>query len=444
MIDVSPGIATLVMIAAVIAAVLIGYPLVFSIGGIALLLGFLAWGTSFFPTIYFALWGIATNYTFLAVPLFIFMGMMMGRSGVADKLFGVLHLWLGGLRGGLAIATVMLGTAVAACVGVIGASVSMLGLLALPAMLERNYNKELACGAICAGGTLGILIPPSVMLVIYGPTASISVGKLFMGAFMPGLLLSTLYSSYIAIRSYIQKGLAPSIPLEQRTAPLGTKVKLLFTSLFPILFVIVAVLGSIFFGIAAPTEAAAVGALASIILVAGYKKLNLTVLNETMYGTLKIGSYVIFFAAAAIAFTNVFLGLGCGNVVSDLILSAPFGRWGAFAVVMLLVFVLGMFVDWVGIIFIMVPIITPIGVALGFDKIWFAVMVCVNLQMAFLSPPLAYAIFYLKGVTTPEMGIDTIHIIRGVIPYIALIAVALVLMTVFPEIVTWLPGMMVK
>ena len=282
------------------------------------------------------------------------------------------------------------------------------------------------------------------MLVLYGPTASISVGKLFMGAVMPGLMLSTLYSLYIAIRSYIQKGLAPSIPPEQRTLPLGTKVKLLFTSLFPLLFVIVAVLGSIFFGIAAPTEAAAVGALASIILVAGYKKLNLTVLKEAMYGTLKIGAYVIFFAAAAVAFTNVFLGLRGGEVVSDLILSAPFGKLGAFALIMLIVFILGMVVDWVGIIFIMVPVITPIGAALGFDKLWFAMMIIVNLQMSFLSPPLAYAIFYLKGVTTPEMGIDTMHIIRGVIPYIALIAVALVMMIVFPEIVTWLPSVMVK
>ncbi|HUV51542.1 MAG TPA: TRAP transporter large permease subunit [Dehalococcoidia bacterium] len=439
MIDMSPIIATIVMTIAVIIAVFVGFPLAFSIGGIALLIGFFTWGSSFLSTIYYALWGVATNYIFLAAPLFIFMGNMIGRSGVADKLFGALYLWMGGLRGGLAMAVIVLGTALAACVGIIGASVSMLGIIALPAMLQRGYSKSLACGAVCAGGTLGILIPPSIMLVIYGPTASISVGKLFMGAFLPGLLLSSLYITYIAMRSFIQKDIGPSIPSEDRAAPLGTKVKLLFTSLFPLLFLIVAVLGSIFFGIAAPTEAAAVGALASIILTAAYKKLNWPVLKDTMYRTLLVGAYVIFFAAGAFTFTNVFLGLGCGHVVSDLIMSAPFGKWGAFATIMFIIFILGMFVDWIGIIFIIVPIITPIGAALGFDKLWFAMMVCVNLQMAFLSPPLAYAIFYLKGVTTPEMGISTMHIIRGVIPYIILIAIGITLMIIFPEVVTWLP-----
>lgn len=444
MIEMSPQIATIVMVMAVIVAILSGFPLPFSVGGVALIIGFLAWGANAFPTFYYGLYGMATNYTFLAVPLFIFMGIMVGRSGVADRLFGILHLWMGGLRGGLAIATVLLGTAIAACVGIMGASVSMLGLIALPSMLERGYNKELACGSICAGGTLGILIPPSIMLVIYGPTASISVGKLFMAAFIPGFLLSGLYMTYIAIRCFIQPGSGPSIAPEQRAMPLVRKVRLLFTTLFPLAFIILIVLGSIFFGIAAPTEAAAVGALASAVLTASYHRLSWATLKNTMWGTLKITSYVAYFCAGAMFFTSVFLGLGCGDVVTNLVMGAPFGRWGAFTVIMFITFILGMFVDWMGIIFIMVPLVTPIGAALGFDSLWFAMMIIINLQMAFLSPPLAYAIFYLKGVTVPEMNVETGHIIRGVIPFIFLIMVSLALCIIFPQIILWLPSMMIK
>jgi len=444
MIDMSPEIATVVMLVAVFLAVLSGFPLAFSVGGIALIIGLLVWGPRIFPSFYMAMFGVASNYTFLAAPLFIFMGMMMGRSGVADKLFDTLYVWMGGLRGGLAIATIILGVAIAASVGVMGASVSMLGLIALPAMLERGYDKPLACGAVCAGGTLGILIPPSVMLVIYGPTASISVGKLFMAAFLPGFMLAALYIGYIAARSFLQKELAPSLPLSERNVPLGKKLYLLISTTFPILFVIVAVLGSIFFGIAAPTEAAAIGALASILLTVAYRKMSYEVLKDTMLGTLRIGAYVLFFAAAAFAFTGVFLGLGCGKVVAGIILGAPFGKWGALLAIMIIVFILGVFVDWMGIIFIIVPIITPIAAELGFNALWFAMMIIVNLQMSFLSPPLAYAIFYLKGVTTPQQGIETQHIIKGVIPYMVLIWLGLALCVIFPEIITWLPEQMVR
>jgi len=440
MIDMSPVATTVIMFVAVIVAIMIGYPLAFSIGGVALLIGFLAWGPKFFSTIYLALWGTATNYVFLAVPLFIFMGTLMGFSGVADKLFSALHLLMGNLRGGLALATIALGAAVAACVGIMGASVSMLGLICLPPMIQKGYQKELACGVVCAGGTLGILIPPSIMLLIYGPAASISVGKLFMGAFMPGLLLATLYFAYTLVSCYLDKTKGPPLPREETAIPLRTKLGLLVTSLFPLLFLITAVLGSIFFGIAAPTEAAAVGALASIILAAAYRRLSWKVLRSTMYDTLKVGAYVIFFATAAFTFTGVFLGLGCGQVVKELILLAPGGKWGVFFITQAIVFLLGFFIDWMAIVFIIVPIITPIAAAAGFDKLWFAIMVCVNLQTAFLTPPLAYAIFYLKGVIKPELGVDTIHIIRGVIPYVIMVLICLGLLIAFPEIITWLPA----
>jgi len=443
-ITMSPEMVTIAMVAGLLVGVVTGYPLGLVLGGIALLVGVVAWGPSVFPLFYSRLYGVVTEYTFLAVPLFIFMGIMVQSSGCADKLFGALHLWLGGFRGGLAIASVLLGTMLAACVGVIAASVTMLALIALPAMLNRGYSKELSTGACCAGGTLGILIPPSIMLILYGPMAMISVGKLFMAAFIPGLVLSGLYSAYIGIWCLFKPKEGPAIPAEERAVSWRKKTFLLITSLVPPVVLIMAVLGSIFFGIAAPTEAAAVGALAAIVMVIAYRALSFQVLKESLYRTMRTFSMIFVIVVCASLFTGVFLGLGCGNVVASIVLAAPFGRWGAFAVIMLVIFVLGMFIDWIGIILIMIPIVSPIGVELGFDPLWFAMMIIVNLQMSFLSPPFAYAIFFLKGVTTPEMGVDTSHIIRGVLPFIGLIMVGLGLFVGFPQLILWLPGMMIK
>ncbi len=440
----SPEMVTIAMVAGVLVGIATGYPLGLVLGGVAMVVGVVAWGPSVFELFYSRLYGVVTEYTFIAVPLFIFMGIMVESSGVADKVFGALHLWLGGFRGGLAIATVLLGTVLAACVGVIAASVTMLGLIALPAMLSRGYSKELSAGASCAGGTLGILIPPSIMLVLYGPMAVISVGKLFMAAFIPGLVLSGLYSAYIVIRCLFKPKEGPAIPAEERAVSWRKKTFLLITSVVPLVVLIMAVLGSIFFGIAAPTEAAAVGALAAIVMVMAYRALSFQVLKESLYRTMRIFSMVVVIVVCASIFTGVFIGLGGGKVVGSLILAAPFGRWGAFAIIMLVIFVLGMFIDWIGIILIMIPIVSPIGVELGFDPLWFAMMIIVNLQMSFLSPPFAYAIFFLKGVTTPEMGVDTSHIIRGVLPFIGLIMVGLGLFVKFPQLILWLPSMMIK
>ena len=234
------------------------------------------------------------------------------------------------------------------------------------------------------------------------------------------------------------------MPPEERTATWGRKIYLLFTSMIPPVFLVLAVLGSIFFGIASPTEAAAVGAMASIVMAAAYRALNFQVVKQTAYRTMRTFSMVFVIVVGASFFTGIFLSLGCGDVVASFVLAAPFGRWGSFAVIMLVIFILGMFIDWIGIIMIMIPIVSPIGAALGFDPLWFAMMIIVNLQMSFLSPPFAYAIFFLRGVTTPEMEIDTGHIIRGVIPFIGLIMVGLALLIKFPQLILWLPGMMIK
>jgi tripartite ATP-independent transporter DctM subunit len=445
MIDIPQETIAIILLLGVLVGVITGFPLAPVIGGLALVVGYLTWGGPQVTDLFYSrMWGLIRNYVILAAPLFIFMGIMLERSGIAERLYEALYLWLGGFRGGLAISTVLIGTVLAACVGIIGASVTMLALIALPAMVKRGYNKALASGAVCAGGTLGILIPPSIMLVLYGPMAEISVGKLFMAAIIPGLVLSGLYCTYIAIYCLFQPHKAPPVPLEERKVSFLKKTRLLFTSLVPPAILVLSVLGSIFFGVAPPTEAAAVGAFAAMLLALAYRRLSFTALRETAFMTLKVTSKVIFVAVCAFMFVGVFLGLGGGNVVEDIILSAPGGKWGAFALIMFIVFLLGMFIDWLGIIFIMIPIITPIGPALGFDTLWLAMMICVNLQMSFLTPPFAYAIFFLRGAAPPELGVTTADIIRGVIPYVFLIMIGLGLCIAFPQLILWLPAQMIK
>ncbi|MBU2535737.1 MAG: TRAP transporter large permease subunit [Chloroflexi bacterium] len=444
MIKLSPEIITIIMLGGVLVGLLIGYHLGAILAGVALVVGYLTWGGPVTELFYTRMYELIRSYVILAVPLFIFMGLMLERSGIAEGLYKALYLWLGGFRGGLAISTVLIGTILAATVGIIGASVTMLALIALPAMLKRGYSKSLASGAVCAGGTLGILIPPSIMLVIYGPMAMISVGKLFMAAIFPGLVLSGLYCSYIALRCLLQPAIAPAVPSEERAVPFIKKTTILLASLVPPAVLVLAVLGSIFFGIAPPTEAASVGAFAATLLAIGYRKFGWQVLKEVALQTMRVSSMVIFIAVGGYMFTGVFLGLGGGDVVKDLVLASPGGRWGAFAVIMFIVFILGMFIDWIGIIFIMIPIITPIGDALGFNSLWFAMMIIVNLQMSFMTPPLAYAIFYVRGAADPGLGITTADIIRGVIPFVALIAIGLGLFIIFPDIILWLPSMMIK
>ncbi|NLE96040.1 MAG: TRAP transporter large permease subunit [Dehalococcoidia bacterium] len=432
------------MIAGIFIGVLTGFPLAFVVGSVGLIVGYLLLGPQAFEIIYSRLYSLSLNYPLLAVPLFTFMGVILQRSGIADGLFDALYLWLGGFRGGLAVATVIFGTVLAACLGVITAAVTMLTLIALTPMVTRGYDKSLACGAVCAGGTLGILIPPSVMLVIYGPMAQLSVGKLFMAAMFPGLLLSVLYCSYVAVRCLLQPDAGPSIPMADRTVPFLVKTKKLAYSLFPPAILIMSVLGAIFFGIAPPTEAASVGAFTATLLTVAYRKFSFDMLKHTALETLRVSSFVLLIGCLSFAFVGVFISLGGADVVSNVILAAPGGRWGAFLMVMIVVFLLGMFIDWIGIVFIMVPILAPIGPALGFDALWFGMMICVNLQMSFMTPPFAVAIFVCRGTAAPELGVTIADIIRGVIPFVIMIIVALVMCTVWPEIILWLPGKMIS
>ena len=444
MIDFSPELIASVMLGGLILTVLSGYPLALPIGAVALVVGFLAFGDSVFSIIYQQVFSILHNYVLLALPLFIFMGVTLEYSGIAERMYDALFLILSGLRGGLAIITVLLGTALAACVGVITASVTMLTTLSLGSMVKRGYDHSLAAGAVCAGGTLGILIPPSVMLVIYGPMARISVGKLFMAAMFPGLMLAALYIIYIVVRCHLQPKLAPVIPVEERAVPVSQKIKLLFTAALPPILIILAVLGSIFAGIAPPTEAAATGATASLILTAANRKLNWKTFKSILLKSLNISCMVMLLGAMSVAFTAVFIKGRGGEVVQAAVLAAPGGPWGAFIAVMFMYFILGFFIEWIGIFFIMVPILAPLAPVLGFDPLWFGMMICINLQMSFLTPPYAFAIFVLRGVAPPDLGITSAEIIRGVIPYILLIMVCLGLCIVFPQIILWLPSVMIK
>jgi tripartite ATP-independent transporter DctM subunit len=331
---------------------------------------------------------------------------------------------------------------VAATVGVIAASVTLLTLTALPSMIRRGYDRALAAGAVCAGGSLGILIPPSIMLVIYGPMANLSVGKMLLGAFMPGFFLSACYCLYIVIRCILQPHIAPPIPPGEIKEPFLIKTGKLAVAIGPLVFLILAVLGSLFFGIASPTEAAGVGSLATLILAAAHRRLDMDLLKKAASTTVKVSGMVLLIGMLASSFTGIFMRAGCDEVVAKFILGAGGGKWGVFFIIMFICFILGFFIDWLGILFIMVPIITPIAETLGFDALWFAMMICINLQMSFMTPPFAYAIFYIRGAADPALEVTTRQIINGVIPYVVIIALALFVFIGWPEIILWLPAKM--
>ena len=444
MIELSAEVVTFLMLGGVFALVLTGFPIAFVIGSVAFIVGILIFGPDItYHILYTRFYGLSLNYPYLAVPLFTFMGVILQHSGITKDLYDSLYEALGDLKGGLAIVTVIFGTILATCLGVIAASVTILTLIALKPMISRGYDKSLAAGSIVASGTLGILIPPSIMLVVYGPQAGLSIGQMFMGAIFPGLILSALYIAYIVIVCRIHPEMGPSAPSEQITKFSIEKIFKLLKSMVPPVVLILAVLGTIFTGIAPPTEAAAMGSLAAILLAIAYRKFSWKLISHACIETLRVSSFVVIIAALSYAFVGVFMSAGSGEVVSNFILSVPGGRWAAFTVIMLIVFLLGMFIEWIGIVFIIVPIFSPIIIKLGFNPLWAGMMVCINLQMAFQTPPMAMSIFVLKGTASPELGLTIGHIIKGVIPFILIIMFTLVLCTLFPGIITWLPEKMI-
>ncbi|MGH1427371.1 MAG: TRAP transporter large permease [Arenicella sp.] len=436
-----------------------GFPIGYVLGGVGVIFGVVGYiADLYFDTVtgldlltlglvVNRIYKIMDNWILVALPMFIFMGLMLDKSGVAERMMFSMQELFGKVRGGLAITVTLIGIILAASTGIIGASVVLLGLLSLPAMLGQGYNKSLALGTICGAGCLGILIPPSIMLVIMADQLSISVGDLFVGAIIPGLLLGCLYLLYILIASYIKPSIAP-LPTDRR--PLDAAVLWdVFKAVLPPVLLIISVLGSIFAGIATPTEASGVGALGATLLAIYNRRFNFKVLKEVLEASFNTTAYIFALFIGATLFALVMRELGGDDLIERALLSLPFGNYGILITILLIVFLLGFLLDWIEITLIILPLISPIISALDFQVngygvldfptlVWFLVLVAVTLQTSFLTPPVGFALFYLKGVCPPEVSLSDIY--KGVIPFVLLQLTALVILLSFPELVTWLPA----
>ena len=429
---------------------LLGLPMAFCTGSLAVIFLYVFGNGAILNMLPSRIFPFMTDYQLSAVPLFIFMAAMLEKAGIIEELFDVIYKWLGSLKGGLASATVIACTVLAAMVGVVGATEITMGMIALPAMLRRKYDPKLACGSLLAGGTLGILIPPSVMAIVYAVVAQQSLGELLMGSVFPGFLLSGLYVGYITLRCYINPSLGPALPMEERVS-MREKLRLLRNTITPVLLIVL-VLGVIFLGIATPVEAAGIGSFGAFAVCALHRRLTWTAISEAAMATLKATAMVMWIFFGATMFVGFFIVKGGQTFVTGLILDAGMGPYGVLVLMMVLLVVLGMFLDWVGILLLTVPIFLPIMISLPFGGLlglpgvapeqvglWYGVIFMVNMQMAFLSPPFGYSLFYLKSVAPPQISMAMIF--RAAMPFIGLQVVALVLCIVFPQIILWLPGM---
>lgn len=445
----------LIMFLAVCAVLMLGYPVAFTLSGVALFFALIGTATGQFDFAFLEalpnrLYGILGNQILIAVPLFVFMGVMLEKSRIAENLLKTMGGLFGGLRGGLALSVIFVGMLLAASTGIVGATVVTMGLITLPTMLKQKYDPALATGTICATGTLGQIIPPSMALILLGDVLSssyqqaqlkmgifspetVSVADLFVGALIPGLILVAMYAVYIIVIAHLKPEVAPAMAKEDR----HSDIKVALKEMMPPLILIVAVLGSILTGIATPTEAAGVGAIGATLLAALRKSISLQQLKETLDSTVHVTSmvFLIFFGAAI--FSLVFRGYGGDDLVEEIFTGMPGGVLGATLVVMLVIFLLGFILDFIEITFVVVPIIAPVLLAMGLDPVWLGIMIAINLQTSFLTPPFGFALFYLRGVA-PD-NIPSMQIYKGVIPFIIIQLVMLVLLAFWPELATWLP-----
>lgn len=417
-----------------------GFPVTFTLLGTALFFGLIGFGWDFFGLMPLRVWGVMENVTLMAVPLFVFMGVMLERSGLAEELLDTMGLLFGRLKGGIAISVVVVGALLGASTGIVGATVVTMGLLSVPTMLRRGYQKELATGTVSASGTLGQIIPPSIVLVLIGDIVGVPVGDLFVGALLPGIVLVGLFLFYILVVAHLRPGIAPPIPWSELQEYSGGRLaRKVAKALVPPLFLMVAVLGSIFAGVASPTEAAAVGAVGATILTLANRKFNFAILREVMIQTMKLTCMVFIILCGAAAFGLVFRGLGGDHLVRGFLggLADQYSHYMVLFIVMGVIFVIGFFLDFIEITFIHVPVLAPIMIEFGFDPVWLCVLIAVNLQTSFMTPPFGFSLFYLKAVTPPE--ITTGHIYRGIIPFVLFQLIGLFIVVMFPALVTWLP-----
>jgi tripartite ATP-independent transporter DctM subunit len=436
------GSASLLIFPLLLGFLFLGFPVAFSMLAAGAVFGFATFGGAFVFQAMEKIEDVASNYILAAVPLFVFMGAMLERSGIADRLFEAIHLWTRRLPGGLAIGTILMCIVFAASSGVVGATETVVGLLAIPVMMRYRYNKELIVGTICAGGSLGTIIPPSVVAVVMGPLASVSVGDLLVGMIFPGLIMAASYIVYTLVLCIVKPEAGPRIPPAPDDPPLAMKLRVTAFALVPPLFLIFAVLGSIMFGWAAPTEAAALGAAGSVVLTLVYRTFNLRTLHEAIMKTLLVSTMIMAILLGGSIMTGAFVGSGGIAVTQQLVNSLDLGAWGVLGIVLLLAFIAGFFIDWISIVLILVPIFAPLLKMHGVDMVWFCIALLVVIQTSYLSPPMAPAIFYFRAISPPE--ITTAHMYRGVVPFIGLQLVTLAIVLAFPQVVLWLPDVLFK
>jgi len=435
----SVTLIAILMLLAVIIFFFLGHPLAFVLGGVGTIFGFFVMGPTFFNTFMDRIFvGIMGNFTLVAITLFIFMGNLLTISGIADRLFESLRYFLGPIRGGLGMAVLAVCILLAACIGIVGASIVTVGLLTGPMLLRYGYQKELTMGMIAAGGTLGLMMPPSIMLVVMGDQAGLPVNQVLAAAIVPGFTLTILYMGYVRIRCGLHPELGPPIPAEEiALMPFSDRLMdFIIYSLLP-LALIAGVMGAIFFGFASPTQAAGIGASLAFVLILLYRRFTWEEFLACLYQTAKASTMVLIIMVGASCFTGIFLGMGGGTAVVESLTSLGLGKWELYFVMMILLVILGCFIDWVGLIFLTFPIFLPIARLMGFDMVWFVIMMAMYLQISFLAPPFGYALFYLAGMKIE--GINWGHIYRGVLPFLFLQLIGLVIFTSFPVLVLFVP-----
>ncbi|AFP32128.1 TRAP transporter large permease [Marinobacter sp. BSs20148] len=429
-------VLTLLFFGSLLFFLLLGLPLAFVLGGVSVIFLYFTWGFDSFYMVASQIWGTMGSFTLVAIPLFVFMAMVLERTGVAKDLYRMMHLWFGGLRGGLAIGTLVICAIFAAMVGISGAAVVAMGTIALPSMLERGYDRKMALGVINTGGGWGILIPPSILMILYALITGVSVGQMFAAGIMPGVLLMVMTVTYILIRSTLQPHLAPALPPEER----GTwpeKLRALRAVLLP-MGVVFMVLGSIIGGITTPTEAAAMGVLGSLISAAVYRQFKWSILQEAAIRTFKLTGMIMWILFAAHAFSAAYQSMGAQDLIEGMMQHIPGGPWGIIIAMMVIIFFLAMVLDPVGIMLITLPVFMPIVKSLGFDPIWFGILFVINMEIGYKTPPFGFNLFYLKGVVPP--GITMKDIYTSVVPFVIIEIIAIGIIMVFPKIATWLPG----
>jgi len=426
------------MVVTLFGMILGGIPVPFALAGSGILFGLIGFGPDLFSLLPLRMFGIATNYSLLAIPLFVFMGVLLEKSRMAERMLDVIGHLAGRRAGGMAMAIVFVGVLMGASTGIVAATVVTVGLITLPTLLRRDYDPRLACGTICASGTLGQIIPPSLVLILLADITGESIGTLFAAALIPGLMLGGLYFAYIILTAWRSPGKMPPIPEAERDGMSRGRLLLdLLKVVVPPMALVVAVLGSIIGGVAAPTEAASMGALGAILLVGLSGRLSFGVMRETVDSTFKITGMTLFVLMCAQVFSLSFRGLGGDDLIDQLFEFLPGGMWGGLIFMLLLLFVLGFFLDWIEISYIVLPLMLPFFHQQGTDIIWLCMLVAMNLQTSFLTPPFGWSLFYLKGVAPPQVTTGDIY--RGVLPYIGIQAFGLVLVMIFPSIATWLP-----